>query len=159
MCCTDYLLPMSEYFKCVPDVPKGSTCFGSLSGGSEVNPGLSIVQWNEHRSQSKARDLKYRIISGSSGTEDQGFKGSGWGQVDNEIENQGQYLNMNISYKFERLIYRVSEHSINQGCQKLQEGVRMGVAEVWRETQQGNVYMNKGTGRQGWRETRDKTLL
>ena len=39
------------------------------------------------------------------------------------------------------LIYRVREHRINQNLRSA-ESARLGILEVWTETQQGNVYMN-----------------
>jgi len=46
-----------------------------LSGSSEVNPELSVVQRGEHRSKNKARVLDMtNIISGSPETEVQGSR-------------------------------------------------------------------------------------
>ena len=54
------------------------------------------------------------------------------------------------------LIYRVRDHSINQDLGRGEEA-RTGRSEVRAETQQGNVYMNGNTGRQGQRGTINKT--
>ena len=49
---------------------------------------------------------------------------------------------MNISYRFRSLIYGVSGHSINQGCQKCDRCKGRGNKGV-KEKQQGEVYINK----------------
>jgi len=45
----DYLLLMSEYFKCIPEVLRITGSVWELSGSLEVNLELSIVQRGEHR--------------------------------------------------------------------------------------------------------------
>jgi len=68
------------------------------------------------KDKNKARVLLEltRIISESSETEVQEFRGSEWGQVDNENENQSQYSNMSNNHMKRSLIYGVREDSINQ---------------------------------------------
>ena len=48
---------------------------------------------------------------------------------------------MSNNYMKANLIYGVRDHSINQDVGSVKEA-RMGISEVWAETQQGNVYMN-----------------
>jgi len=55
------------------------------------------------------------------------------GQVDNENNNQSQYLNMSNTYKVESLIYGVREHSHWNGD----------IRSARLETQQGNEYRNE----------------
>ena len=54
----DYLLLMSEYFRCILEVLRMSGSVQKSSGSSEVNLGLSVVQRDECRGQSKARALE-----------------------------------------------------------------------------------------------------
>jgi len=54
------------------------------------------------------------------------------GQVDNERGNQGQYLNIRISYKTKSLYIWGHSHSIHQGKQKCdgcEDGDKQGVSE------------------------------
>jgi len=58
---------------------EGSGSVWKLSGSSEVNPGLSIVQRDEHRGQSKARALEVTGLFPEVRNRGSRFKGSGRG--------------------------------------------------------------------------------
>jgi len=59
----DYLLLLSKYFRCIPEVPRMSRSVQELSRSLEVNLELSIVQRGEHRgSRIKLRVLDATIL-------------------------------------------------------------------------------------------------
>ena len=70
----DYLILVSEYFRCVPGTPRISGSVWKLTGSLEVIPELNVVQREVSiEVKNKARSLEVtRIISGSP---EQRFKG------------------------------------------------------------------------------------